>query len=151
MTTADGLRREAARKALVVIGRPAVVGLIQALRSSSRNVRWEAVKALGEIGSGRSAPALVSALEDENLGVRWAAADALPGLGRAAIEPLLHALMMRSDSIWLREGAHHVCTSLSHSGYGEILGPVLDALDDVQPVLGVPYAAYTALNQLRLK
>jgi HEAT repeat protein len=113
-------------------------------------VRWEAAKALGQISDPTAAEALVRALEDEMFDVRWLAAEGLITLGRGALLPLLHALVERSDSEWLREGAHHVFHDLvkGKPDLKDILQPVLATLDDVEPSLEVPFAAETALNKL---
>jgi HEAT repeat protein len=51
---------------------------------------------------------LVRILEDDDFGMRWAAAVALSLAGDSALRPLLQALRARPDSVWLRQGAHHV-------------------------------------------
>lgn len=145
----DGLRREQARRSLIHIGRPAVVGLIRALQRPSHQIRWEAAKALGEIGDPHAADALVDALDDEDVGVRWVAADALVGLGGNALEPVLRAVMSHADDIWLREGAHRVLKVLAQRGYGPITMPVLRALEDIEPAIEAPFAAYEALHKFR--
>ncbi len=111
-----GLTRQRARESLAAIGQPAVAPLIAALADSKRQVRWEAVKALGEIGDPAAASALVSALEDEGSGIRWLAAEGLIAIGREGLKPLLQALVHYSDSEWLREGAHHVLRRLAANG-----------------------------------
>jgi HEAT repeat protein len=65
-----GLLRRKARESLVNLGGNAVPSLIMALSNPSRDIRWEAAKALGAIGDASAAPALVEALEDERFGVR---------------------------------------------------------------------------------
>ena len=74
LTSKDGLARKRAREELVEIGQPAVPYLLEALKDKRRDVRWEAAKALSEIGDPRAALALVSALEDNDPGIRWLAA-----------------------------------------------------------------------------
>ena len=104
----NGSKRQHAREALIAIGTPAVHDLIVALSNPNDQVRWEAAKSLYDIRDIAAAPALVELLEDENIGVRWAASEALIDLGQAAVPPILEALWKRFDSVWLREGAHHV-------------------------------------------
>lgn len=144
----DGLVRERARQSLVAIGAPAVASLIEALANPSELLRWEAAKALGEIGNPTAAPALVAALEDNVFDVRWLAAEGLIAVGDKGLVPLLQALVERSDSMWLREGAHHVLHDISRGELKEIVRPVLAALEDIQPSLEVPFAAKTVLNVL---
>lgn len=144
----DGGVRERARQSLVAIGTPAVALLIEALVDPKELVRWEAAKALGEIRNPAAAPALVAALEDKVFDVRWLAAEGLIALGGEGLIPLLHALSERSDSLWLREGAHHVLHNISRGELREVLQPVLAALDDIEPSVEVPFAARTLLNEL---
>jgi HEAT repeat protein len=94
---------------------------------------------------------MVRALEDESFGVRWLAAEGLIAMGQAGIPSLLRALMVRSDSPWLRAGAHHVLRSLAENPLHQYLAPVLAALDDVEPTLAVPIAAHDALYELKQK
>ncbi len=147
----DGFQRRSARLALVDIDGPAVPGLMRALDHPSRDVRWEAAKALGEIKDPASAPALVDALDDDRFGVRWLAAEALVALGPAALPALMKALSsQRCESPLLRQGAHHVLRSLLREH--DLPAPaarVLDALEDVEPAVEVPglaLAAYKALT-----
>lgn len=148
LASRDGWLRQSARQALVAIGRPVMPPLIEALADPHDHVRWEAAKALGEIGDPAAAPALVQALEDENSGVRWLAAEGLITLGRAGLAPLLQALMQHSDSVWLREGAHHVLYHLALEGLDEVASPVLAALEDIAPAVEVPLAALASLDVL---
>lgn len=146
--TKDGLVRERARQSLVAIGAPAVASLIEALADRNKQMRWEAAKALAQIGDPASAHTLVNALEDEVFDVRWLAAEGLIALGREALVPLLQALIERSDSLWLREGAHHILHNLCRGDLKEVLRPLLAALEDVEPSIEVPLAAESALDAL---
>jgi hypothetical protein len=145
----DGVEREKARQRLVSIGRLAVPALIEALQSPSARVRWETARALGQIRDSRAAPALVDALEDEKFAVRWLAAKGLIALGREALIPLLHCVEIASDSVWMREGAHHVLHTLIRDGVADEALPVLEALEDIEPVIEAPVAAYHVLRVLR--
>jgi HEAT repeat protein len=149
----DGIVRVRARKSLVAIGKPSVDPLVEALASKKKLVRWEAAKAIGQIGNPTATLALVRALEDEMFDVRWLAAEALITVGKEALVPLLKALIKDLDSIWLREGAHHVFHDLARgkSDLRGVLQPVLAALEDIEPVLEVPLAAKEALNKLARK
>ena len=130
------------------MGRAAVSLLTKALKDENQLMRWEAVKALGDIGAPESAPALVDALEDEEFDVRWLAAEALVRMSIRALKPLLHELMNRGDSEWLREGAHHVIHDLNKGALKKYLEPVHAALNDVKPRIEVPWAAKRALEEL---
>ena len=144
----DDVVREHARAKLVELGATAVPALIDALNQGAAYRRWEAAKALSEIGDARGANALVRALEDEDGSVRWIAAEGLIRIGTASAVPVLERLVMRSDSVWLREGAHHVLGAISRGRLSEILKPVRDRLDGVNPRIGVITAAATALRQM---
>jgi HEAT repeat protein len=126
-----------------------VPALIAALHSPSDHTRWESAKALNDIRDPRAAPALVDALEDEESAVRWLAARALIGLGRSALIPLLNCIERASDSSWMREGAHHVLHSLIRDGVADEAIPVLEALENLEPTVEAPVAAYQALQQLK--
>lgn len=145
----DGLVRVNARQSLVTIGAPAVALLIEALRDANRQVRWEAAKALSEIVDPAAAPALARALQDREFGVRWLAAEGLIVLGSRGLVPVLRALVEGSDSIRLRQGAHHVLHDLARRGdLTQVLQPVLAALEGIEPSLQVPVAAEAALEAL---
>jgi len=148
----DGLKRQSARHILVHYGSNAVPALASALSNNNEHIRWEAAKALGEIEHPDAAQALVKALEDDNISVRWAAMESLIRLKRAVIEPLMRALTRDFNSVWLREGAHHVLHQLKNQGLLD--GPeikVFNALEGPAPVVEVPWAAEAALETARSK
>jgi hypothetical protein len=149
VASVDGVERDSARKQLEMIGKPAVPYLLAALQSPSEHARWEAAKALGKIADPAAAPALVRSLEDEQGAVRWLAARALINLGRDALVPVLRGLEGHSDSIWFRDGAHHVLVTLIRDGVADDALPVLEALEDIAPCIEAPVAAYHALEDLR--
>jgi HEAT repeat protein len=149
LTSDDGVIRVKARYALISSGDKAVKPLIKALADRNQWVRWEAAKALGQIGSSAATHALVKALEDRMFDVRWLAAQGLITIGPEAIIPVLNALIERADSIWLREGAHHVLHDLAEGRLKEVLWPVVAALEDVDAPVEVPFVAKTTLNVLK--
>lgn len=68
---------------------------------------------------------------------------------RACLQPLLHALTERAaDSVWLRDGAHHVLHDLAKMGLAEGMAPVLTALEGIEPTATVPGEARRALDTL---
>jgi HEAT repeats/PRC-barrel domain len=146
--SSDRTTREDARLSLVTKGAPAVAALAAALAGGGTQVRWEAAKALQQMADPEAAPALVAALEDSDSGVRWIAAEGLAILGRAGVVALLQALKTRSDSIWLRNGTHHVLRSIIDAGLQRDVAPVLAALEGTEPALEVPGAARKALVSL---
>ena len=151
LASEDGLVRVKARRSLVAMGGKAVDTLIEALKSKMYWVRWEAAKTLAQIGDPTAIQALVDALEDEKFDIRWLAAEGLIHTGSKVIRPLLKALTARPDSLWLREGAHHVLHDLPEADFKQTVKPVLAALEDVQPSLEVALAAEAALDKIREK
>jgi nucleotide-binding universal stress UspA family protein len=147
----DGIVRVKARKSLVAMGKQVVGPLIEALKSKKNWVRWEAAKTLAEINDPSATQSLVNALEDDEFDVRWLAAEGLIHIGAKTMEPLLKALMERPDSLWLREGAHHILHDLRETNFKESVKPVLAALEDVQPSLEVASAAEEALDVIGQK
>jgi HEAT repeat protein len=144
----DGLVRVRARRALVTIGPRTIKALVDAISGRSTEKRWEAVKALGEIGDPEATEALVRALDDSVFDVRWLAAEGLVSIGRSAFAPLLEALVDYPKSIQLREGAHHVLHGTEMGTLKSILMPVLNALEDPAAALATPLAASKALESL---
>jgi len=144
----NGFVRVNARKYLVYKAGEAVPYLVSALKSDQKWVRWEAAKALGQIGDPEATQALVEALEDDMFDVRWLAAEGLVATGRSALVPLLQALNRRGDSLWLREGAHHVLHDLVTEKVKDIFEPILVALERPETRLAVPIAAKEALERL---
>ncbi len=85
----------------------------EAIQIASKSVaasqdREEALDYLGSHPAPEAITALIDLLETDDAGVRWKAAEALAGMGKTALVPLLHALVDKSDSRWLLEGATHV-------------------------------------------
>jgi HEAT repeat protein len=132
--------RVRARHTLVAMGKSAVSSLVEALKSKHYLIRWEAAKALGEIGDPAAAPSLVEALEDEEFDVRWLAGEGLIKMNINGLKPLLQALEHRGDSALLREGAHHVFHDLAKGGLRKYLVPVLAALELLEQGEEVPWA-----------
>jgi hypothetical protein len=149
LASTEGVQRHAAREKLEKISKPAVPFLVKALQSPSEHARWEAAKALGRIADASAAQALVRTLEDDKAAVRWLAATALINLGRDALVPLLRGLEGHSDSIWFRDGARHVLHSLIRDGMADEAVPVLEALENLEPCIEAPIAAYHVLEDLR--
>jgi HEAT repeat protein len=145
----NGMERQHARGTLVARGEPAIGPLIAALSADRDVVRWEAAKAFTDLHAPAAAPSLVKTLEDEDSDVRWLAAEALIGLRAAALVPLFEALMTRTGSIELREGAHHVLRALNRGNLAEIVEPVLRTLEHYEPELAVPFSAEAALAKLK--
>ncbi len=146
-TCDDVMKCQIARRKLVNMGSAAVDKLVNELSNKKHWVRWEAAKALGQIGDAAAARALVKALEDNEFDVRWLAAEALINIGRGSLEPLLKALADHGDkSLFLRQGAHHVLHDMNRGGLDTILKPVMAAVEDIAPSIEVLQVAKKALN-----
>ncbi len=145
----DGMERVKARKSLVTIGKKAVAPVTEAMRNSNKYwERWEAVKTLAQIGDPASAQTLVNALESEEFAVRWIAAEGLIHIGKEAMKPLLNALIERPDSLWLREGAHHVLHDLRDRNLRQSTKPLVAALEE-NPSLDVSFKAREVLDEIK--
>ena len=149
-TCDDVTKCQIARRKLVSKGSAAVEPLVKELSNKRHWVRWEATKALGQIGDKAAAKALVNALEDNEFDVRWLAAEALINIGQDSLEPLLSALADHGDkSLFLRQGAHHVLHDMDRSGLRRILQPVMAAVEDIAPSIEVLQVAKKALDTLK--
>jgi uncharacterized protein YrrD len=148
LTSRSGLTRQYARTSLVAIGKPAVPALLALLKNKKSRGRWEVLKALGEIRDPSAISELITRLNDESFEIRWLAAEALVALGSQVIVPLLQALIRQSDSVYVRESAHHILRSLVDDKTKKFIRPVLTALEDMDYSMMVPMAARKALRSL---
>jgi HEAT repeat protein len=148
LASEDGIVRVKARQRLVDYRGSSIAPLIKALANENCWVRWEAAKALSQIGNPSSIQSLLKALEDKMFDVRWLAAEGLIRIGRKAIVLILEALVKNSNSSWLYEGIHHVLHDMNKGNLETVLRPVLLALEDTEQSLQVPLAARVALDTL---
>lgn len=150
LSAKDPIQRQKARRWLVLSGHGAVDALIEVLGDRRPHVRWEAAKALGEIGDPAATPALIDALSDPEPDIRWLAAVGLSKIGPSCLAPLLEAMIRHPRSDEILQGVRHVCRAMLR--LKPYVGPVklvLDAFHSYQPDLSLPHAAYRALGQLR--
>ena len=148
LSSRDITVRHQARRDLIAIGPPAVEQLMTALYDPREQIRWQAALLLGNIGDGKAAVDLINAFRDDRLKVRWRAAESLADLGCQGLAPLLRALIQQPEKAWLRSGAHHTLRLLViKSDLGNLIKPVLKALEGIEPALTVPLAAALALQQ----
>ena len=108
---------------------------------------------MSQIGSPKAAAVLVEALEDKEFSVRWIAAEGLIHIGSDAVVPLITALKERPESVWLREGAHHVLhdligRKLIDNTAIKVISPLLDALNHIAAEEETFSAATKALGLL---
>jgi HEAT repeat protein len=153
LASKNGVARQKARKALVALGKPAVPSLTQALLNSrSDHLRWEAAKTLGAIGDAGAISPLVKALEDRDRDVAWLAAEALRKFKTAAWPPLLRALVKSgSDSVSLRQGAHHVLRNQKEAGFNDLLATLSEDLESSTVSESARLAAYDILKRMKAK
>ena len=143
--------RTRARKSLVTIGKQAVPSLSVVLENSKvYKARWEAAKALSEIGDIKSIPTLVKALENPETDVAWLAAKALEKFKKAAWPVLLRALVEHgSKSVLLQHGAHHILRKQRVEGYNDLLDILLKALETGSVPETISPAAYHILERMK--
>ncbi len=145
----DLATRREARLALTESGHDGLIMMLDELLEGSFQTRWEIAKALGDMRDPAATNALVKALEDEEQDVRWLAAVALAQLGRPALKALMMALTDRVDSIYLRQGVHHVLTISNQTRRSQTLLHVRDALGPMEDPTGLPTAVRAALEELK--
>jgi HEAT repeat protein len=142
----DPRSRHEARKLLVGLGESVLPLLIDQLSAKDWHIRWEAVKALGEMKNPLAAETIIAVLQDDDTGVRWAAMGALINLGRAVMEPLMLALTEHFHSARLRHGAHHVLSSFHNKKMlTSIESEVMYALAGPNPAITAAQAANQVL------
>jgi len=125
-----------------------VEGLLVAGQAHAAQQRWEAAKALSQIVDPAAVGVLVKTLEDKTFDLCWLAAEGLINIGKPSLVPLLHRLIEKTDSVWVREGAHHVFHDIHDPNLKLVLRPVLDALEDSDTHIQIPFAAEAALKSL---
>jgi len=143
--------RTKARKSLVVLGKQAVPALLVVLENSKiYKARWEAAKALNEIGDLKSIPTLVKALEDPESDVAWLAAKTLEKFRKAAWPALLRELVDHgSESILLQHGAHHILRKQKMEGYNDLLEILKTTLETGSVPESISPAAYNILERMK--
>ena len=148
----DGLERKKARNNIVAKGKESIDFLSKIIAHPKHVYRWEAAKAFEEMKHPDAIPFLIHALEDDKSDIRWIAAEGLIKLGEKSVIPLLKALVEKSDSVFILEGAHHIFYELHEQGTLPAKFPakkLLDLLkypeweDSVKPL------AYEILNELK--
>jgi HEAT repeat protein len=138
-----------ARRTLVEMGREAVPYLLKEMGNKKHWVRWEATKALSEIGDEAATEALIIALEDREFDVRWLAAEGLINIGKPAVVPLLNALLKNPKSAWLQEGVHHVISDCRERSLQKALQPVAAAIESAGADVELPFALKKIIESLK--
>jgi hypothetical protein len=142
----DGVVRNNARLELVKIGESTIDFLAELVNNSNDRVRWEAIKAMGEIKSPSTIPFLVDALEDEVSSVRWLAAEGLIALKNEGIRAILDALIERKESYLLRQGAHHVLHDLNKKLQDNKIAELISLLEHPEEYVRIPMMAKQILD-----
>jgi len=148
----NGMQRKKARKLLIKNGEKAIDPLLELLNSPLHILRWEAMKALKEIGDQSLIPVFISMLEDDKSDIRWIAAEGLIKLGRPAIEEILISLIKKTDAVFLLHGAHHVFYELREKEKLPEDFPINDLLASLKytnPKEKITLTIYKILNNLR--
>jgi HEAT repeat protein len=134
LNSRDGSTRRQARHELVEIGSAAVDDLVQHIETKEHYFRWEILKTLEQIADPQSAPHLIKVMEDDEFDIRWLAAEGLIRMGSDAIRPLLQALVDKSDSVFMREGAHHVLYAMGDDQLGDARDQIRDLMHHLKRV-----------------
>ncbi|EMI52897.1 HEAT repeat domain-containing protein [Rhodopirellula sallentina] len=148
----DGVIREQARNRLVAKRGPDVVrALVGELVDPRKRVRWEAAKALTEIGDPVAALPLVHAMTDSDDEVAWLAAEGIASLGDVGLSAALSGIAKDCKSLEYCKVAHHCLKGFRKLDlHEEIIAPVMSALEGFEPKLSAPVAAYRALRELKV-
>ena len=127
---------------LVSLRHLAVPALLEASSSSSAWMRWNCMRALGEIGDSRALTVLVKGLCDTDHSVAWMAAKGLVHFGKKSVGPVLQLLTTAEMTPWLVETASFVLSNQYH--FNAKLKPYLEPV--VQHMRGVAYRVATPHN-----
>lgn len=136
--------------ACVQIGHAAVPALLERCNSSSAWIRWQCIRALGEICGSRALSALIEALRDTDHAVAWVAAKGVVKYGKQALSPLLHLLMTTDTSRWLIETASYVLSDLEAHDIRlkAYLDPLIQDMHGPAPRIATPVTAQKTMTRL---
>ena len=143
----NGIVRKTTREKLVKLGGEVIPYIHEVTLTENQQLRWEASKILEQIGDERSIPVLISLIIDDESDIRWIAAQGLINIGDASIIPLLRQVKHHSDSIYIREGAHHVLWEVLDDSKRKKFKDLLEALgNEHKTIETIPVEASKALN-----
>ena len=80
--------------------------------------------------------------------VRWLAAEGLTHIGNKIIEPLLKRLIKHPESVWLREGVHHVLHDMNKENLKDPLQPLITTLESINPSPELVFVARKVLENI---
>ncbi|MBE2238840.1 MAG: HEAT repeat domain-containing protein [Caldilineaceae bacterium] len=109
--------------------------------------REAAIDYLGSHPTPEAISTLIDLLEADDAGIRWRSADVLARMGKPALAPLLHALVDKSDSRWLLEGATHVF----HDNRDHKVAKMTEELRAAMKGSGAAVATVTVAGELLVK
>lgn len=137
-------------QALINLGPVAVPVLLKESASNSAWMRWQCIRALGEICDSRALPVLVRALTDTDYSIAWMTAKSLVHFGRECMVPVLQLLVRAETSPWLVDTASYVLHHLylQDSRLKPYLEPVVQDMHGVAYRIATPNAARKALSKL---
>lgn len=113
----------------------------------SSQEREEAISYLENHRDPEVIDALIALMETDDAGVRWKAAEALAKMGKPALVPLLRALLDKSESRWMLEGASHVF----HDNRDASVAKLTEELRAAMKGPGAYMATVTAAGELLVK
>jgi hypothetical protein len=145
----SGLVRSKARESLKEFGHTAVDYLSELLIDKRKIVRWEAIKTLTEISDPHSASLFIFALNDEESDVRWVAAEGLISLGKQGVVTTLEGLISNFNSVYFRNGVHHILKEYSKEHPSPELKKLLSALLKADTGYYMPAIVLKFIRKLR--
>lgn len=108
----NGLTRKEAREELVSMNTKILPYLHKLTKVNQDVLRWEVCKTIADIGDIFSVFELMRLLNDSKSDIRWVAAEGLINIGRKSVPYLLKEIILSNDSLYIREGVHHVLREL---------------------------------------
>ena len=147
----DPGERLKARSKLIAMGEVAVDQIVEAFGSDQQPLRWEAANCLRKIGSPQAIPALIVEIEEADADVGWLAAEGLVAIGEKSLIPVLASLTSthhKEIGQYYQNARHIIRTFACNEKYHLILQQLLLAFDKSEPQIGVPRAAFEAMQQL---
>lgn len=146
----SGIVRNKARKSLKEFGHTAVDYLSELLVNKKKIIRWEALKTLVEINDPHSGVLFIYALNDEESDVRWVAAEGLISLGKQGAITTLEGLISNFDSVYFRNGAHHILREFSKKDPSPELKKLLFSLKKADTGYFSPAIILKLIRELRI-
>jgi HEAT repeat protein len=143
------IERHRAREILVSIGKPVIGYLKNSAASRDLKERWEAIKVVAQIKDPSGIPILLAAMDDPEFEIRWIAAEGLIDLGEKCIKPLLIKLIDKNESVFFRNGAHHVLNELKMRGLYTDTAGLISLLKDIKAESFIPIAVRKELDRIR--